>query len=323
MILSGIVFGLISSLTFGILDILIVSTSRTTGVLQSLLLAQTVSAAILSLCLLQVFISGISLQLFFSLLMVGCLLGAVNTLANWSLYKGLELGPIAVISPISASYGLVTALLALFIFNEALFPLQYIAMVIIFLSLILSSLKVSFKISFKSFKLLGRLAKKKQRVQLISPSDLFLRIQKMRKSQYKGLLFGFISMLCFGIEFFGISIATAHFGPLQPILWSRLCSIFILLIYALCKKNRVWKKVNLKQLGIIALVGILDTAGMIWYDLGTSQGSTSVIAALSSTYTLIPTLAGVIFYHERLPRAQWVWIGLLIIGILLFSLPIH
>lgn len=315
MILSGIVFGLTSSLTFGILDILIVSTSRTTGVLQSLMLAQAISAGILLLYLLQVFISGISLQLFFSLLLVGSLLGAVNTLANLSLYKGLELGPIAVVSPISASYGLVTALLALFIFHEALFPLQYLAIALIALSLVFSSLK--------GFRMLVVLAQKKRQVRFISPSHLLLPIQKIHDSQYKGLLFGFISMLCFGLEFFGISVATQHFGPLQPILWSRLCSVCILLIYALRKPNHVWKKINLKQLGVIALIGVLDTIGMAWYDLGTGRSATSVIAALSSTYTVLPMLVGVVIYHERLSLSQWVWIVLLITGILLFSLPIH
>lgn len=141
MILSGIVFGLTSSLTFGILDILIALTSRKTGVFQSLVIAQAISAVILLFYLMHIFVSGISLQLFFSLLFVGVLLGAVNTLANLSLYKGLELGPIAVVSPISASYGLVTALLALFIFHETLLPLQYVAIALITLSLVLSSLK--------------------------------------------------------------------------------------------------------------------------------------------------------------------------------------
>jgi drug/metabolite transporter (DMT)-like permease len=318
MILSGIMFGLTCSLTFGILDILIASTSRTTGVLQSLILAQAISAGILLLSLLQVFVVGISLQLFLSLLFVGGLLGVVNTLANLSLYKGLELGPIAIVSPISASYGLVTALLALFIFHEAIFPLQYLAISLIALSLVLSSLE--------GFRGLAVGTQKKQRFQLISLPHLFLRARKIHINKYKGLLFGLISMLCFGLEFFGISVATAHFGPLQPILWSRLCSVVILLIYASRKPkpNHVWKKINLKQLGVIALIGFLDTIGMAWYDLGTTgKSTTSVIAALSSTYTLLPTLVGVVIYHERLPFSQWVWIGLLIAGILLFSLPIH
>ena len=152
---------------------------------------------------------------------------------------------------------------------------------------------------------------------------MFLRTRKINVHQYGGLFFGFISMLCFGLEFFGISVATEHFGPLQPILWSRLCSVFMLLIYASRSQTRVWKDINVKQLGVIALIGILDTIGMAWYDLGTGRSATSVIAALSSTYTLLPTLVGVLFYRERLPLSQWVWIGLLIAGILLFSLPIY
>ena len=46
--------------------------------------------------------------------------GAFATLAFYSLYRGLELGPVAIVSPVTAAYSAITLLLAVVLLNEHL-----------------------------------------------------------------------------------------------------------------------------------------------------------------------------------------------------------
>src|SRR5437660_4788303 len=96
---SGVVLGLISSFAFGLLDVLIAFASRFIGMVLSLVLAQAISACILLLAVIDAFTSGLSVQVLPMLLLVGIGLGAVNAFANLSLYKGLAVGPIALVCP--------------------------------------------------------------------------------------------------------------------------------------------------------------------------------------------------------------------------------
>jgi uncharacterized membrane protein len=96
--------------------------------------------------------------------------------------------------------------------------------------------------------------------------------------------------------------------------------VILLLCYACRKRTNIWRGLSLKHLGIIALIGLFDTLGMVWYDIGTGQSATSIVATLSSTYMLIPTLLGIIIYRERLKRLQWMGVGSIILGVILLSL---
>ncbi len=364
MIPQGILLGLSSAVAFGLLEALISFASRSIGTMHSLVLAQAVSAGILLMYLLMVFRSGIGVQpeALPILLLVGAGLGLVNSLANLSLYKGLSIGPVSLVSPISASYGLVTTVLAVCLLHDTLSPLQSVAVVLtlagvtlagtdgkrigisplasqtgVYLLLFVSACALSLVTGGMLFLVLswvGMGAWIAHFLSLIESVGMGLccclaflpafRLPPLRQwwahQQRGGLLFGVGAMLGFGIEFFSLSLATTYLGPTQPILWSRLCSVALLLIYASHKRVRGWGEIKLKHVGIIAAIGALDTLGMIWYDLGTSQSATSIVVTLSSTYTILPTLVGVVAYRERLALTQWGGVCALVGGVVGLSL---
>lgn len=359
----GVLLGLTSSLAFGLLDVLISFASRFIGLMLSLVLAQAISASILLLALIDAFASGLSIQSLPMLLLFGGGLGAMNAFANLSLYKGLALGPIALVSPISASYGLVTTILAVVLFHEVLSPLQGIAILLvlvgIFLSTIDSKQMMSSIFTLQTCRRLVSLlltVKGSLTVEIIVfislswtgvsrkvvlPSTFWVTISAftflglvflpyyfytivkrwwvLNGVKYVGIVFALCSTLGFGVEFFCSSVVTEQLGPVQPILWSRVCSLFILLIYAFYKQERGWRDIKLKYFAVIALIGLLDTLGMFWYNLGTSLGATSIVATLSSTYMLLPMLVGVFVYRERLAPIQWSGVGSLMIGVIVLS----
>ncbi len=360
----GVILGLGSSITFGLLDVLISFASRFIGMLLSLVIAQAISALVLLFVLVDAFTPGLSIHTLPVLLFVGVGLGTVNAFANLSLYKGLAIGPLALVSPISASYGLVTTLLAVYLFHEVLGPLQSIAISLILAGIFLAatdsrhfSLSLFIQQAYRhlvSLSLIGIIATCIELIMviglswagvpfwLILPLSLFvslcalvflalvflpfLSFSSMRlwwslhRAKYIGLLFALGSTVGFGVEFLGNSIATVSLGPVQPILWSRLCSLIILLIYATRKQVRGWSNIKLSHLGVIALIALLDTLGMFWYNLGTSQSATSIVAMLSSTYMLLPMLVGIFVYRERLAPLQWSGVGSLMIGVVMLSL---
>ena len=128
MVPLGILLGLSSAVAFGLLDSLISIASRYISIVQTIVLAQAISVLVLLFYLVIFFksaaiFSPADLPL---LLFVGGGLGIINTLANLSLYRGLALGPVAIISPIAASYGLVTTSLAVFVYHDVLSMLQWL-----------------------------------------------------------------------------------------------------------------------------------------------------------------------------------------------------
>lgn len=289
MIPLGILLGLSSAVAFGFLDSLISIASRYISIVQTIVLAQAISVLVL-LFYLVIFFKSVAI---FSpaylplLLLVGGGLGIINTLANLSLYRGLALGPVAIISPIAASYGLVTTVLAVFVYHDVLSVLQCLAIGLVFGGIVLA----------------------------VTDSKRFA-LPKLSE----GILFGLGAMLGFGIEFFVLSAAATRLGPTQPLMWSRLCSVIFLLAYAWRKQVTGWRSIPLKHLAIILLIGLFDTAGMVWFDMGTSRSATSIVATLSSTYMLIPTLLGIIVYRERLVRLQWMGVCSIILGVVLLSI---
>ncbi len=361
---SGVLLGLTSSLAFGLLDVLISFASRFIGMVLSLVLAQAISACILLLALLDAFTStsGLSFQSLPMFLCVGGGLGVINAFANLSLYKGLAVGPIALVSPISASYGLVTTTLAVLLFHEILSPLQGVALSLVLAGILLSAVdsrQVTSTLTLQPYRhvvslllLAGGVLAVEMVVfigfswmgmvrWLILPASLFVTAcaivffclvllptisdislkqwWELNKWKYVGILYALGSTVGFGLEFFGSSLVTEQLGPVQPLLWSRLCSLIILLIYAFFKQVRGWRDIKLKYFAVIALIGLLDTLGMFWYNLGTSLGATSIVATLSSTYMLLPMLVGVFIYRERLAPIQWSGVVSLVVGVIILS----
>lgn len=362
MVSPDVLLGLTSSLAFGLLDVLISFASRFIGMVLSLVLAQAISVGILLLALIDAFTSGLSIQALPMLLLVGSGLGAINAFANLSLYKGLAVGPIALVSPISASYGLVTTSLAVLLFHEILSPLQGIAISLVLAGIFLSAVDSNRVTSTRPLQPYRRLVSllllaggalavgmvvfmglSWMRVTrwLVLPTSLFVTTcaitflglvllptsgasikqwWALNKWKHMGIVYALGSTIGFGLEFFGNSLVTEQLGPVQPLLWSRLCSLFILLVYAFCKQVRGWRDIKLQYLGVIALIGLLDTLGMFWYNLGTSLGATSIVATLSSTYMLLPMLVGVFLYRERLAPIQWSGVASLVVGVIILSI---
>ena len=355
----AIVFGLVSALMFGLLDICIAHTTRMIGMMYTLVLAHALAAAILVLYLFahtSSITAGIQPDTFPLLLCIGGALGIVSCLTNLSLYKGLEMGPLAIISPVAASYGLITVFLTGIVLHEFPSPMGSLVFLLIIGGMILMTNtrkrtrvplpRFSFSRSLLPFFGLTMI------LSCITVTIVFALLHwleiniwlalvccivesigivlacclahapTMAFSQWwtnhglqSGILFGIGAMIGFGVEYFLLSLASTHLGPIHPVALSRLCSALFLFTYTRNQRMRGWGEIKLKHVGFIILIGLLDILGTIFYDVGSGQ-STVLVAALSSTYPILPFLFGVIRYHEKVSIRQWSGVGIMILGMI-------
>ncbi|MFL5693559.1 MAG: EamA family transporter [Ktedonobacteraceae bacterium] len=72
--------------------------------------------------------------------------------------------------------------------------------------------------------------------------------------------------------------------------------------------------------GLAAAVGLLETIGLLLYSEATHIAATSIVAAISSCFALIPLVFGMTVFHERPTKQQVVGVCMVITGLMLLAL---
>jgi drug/metabolite transporter (DMT)-like permease len=72
--------------------------------------------------------------------------------------------------------------------------------------------------------------------------------------------------------------------------------------------------------GLIAAVGIFDTAAFICSNLGLGTGHVSIVTVLGSLFGAVTVFLGWIFLREHVGKTQWVGVFLIFVGIILVSI---
>ena len=123
--------------------------------------------------------------------------------------------------------------------------------------------------------------------------------------------------LGFGLFFILIARASAE-AVIWPLVFARISSVVIILLVGLLLRRI--DKPALDQLPIIALAGIFDTSGNIFYILATRYGRLDIAAVLSSFYPAATVFLASILLKERLTRHQWIGVILVILAVVLIAI---
>lgn len=308
----GIGLALIVALCWGSADIVATVAARRQGTFATTLLSLIVSSTVLLLfgwlALPQLLvgrgpspvISGLGLGL-------GFLTGILAAVGYFSLYRGLELGPMAIVSPITAADGVVGAILAVLFLRNGLSFWQTVMMLVVFVGMVCASL---------------------------DPTDVqrFVKAGGATSLFKGGIWWGLLAMLSFGVMLFSIGLLSATWGWYLPILYIRTVAALTLLSFALWRVSRlrrsgkaasstITKRSQLTCVGIslAILVGLLETAGLLMYSLDTQLASTSLASVLSSSWGIIPLLAGIVLFRERPLMQQMFGIVLVVGGLFLLA----
>jgi drug/metabolite transporter (DMT)-like permease len=212
--------------------------------------------------------------------------GAIAAIAYVALYRALELGPIALVSPIVAAYAVPPVVLAVLLLDEALAGIVLAGVIVTLAGVALSS------------------------------SDL--RRARTEGSSRAGVPLAVLAMLLFGLASFVLGRESQVLGWLPASTIGRLFSVLALLVLALVRRPEV--RGGAAALGGAALVGLADISGIALYTIGTERGLIAIVTAASATFVIIPVAAGIAFLGERPAPNQLAGVGLVVGGLLMLGL---
>ncbi len=283
---AGIALGLAAALAWGLNDYFVALAARRTGVLRTVLGFHVIATALLAVAALgSGALDGMSVTQAAVLFGVG----ALGATAYLLFFRALAIGPISIVSPIVSGYAAITVLLAVFVLGERLSGAQTLAVVVAMLGVVLAS------------------------------TDL-RSLRTIHRSALVGVALAVAAMIWISGFVFGISYYSTDLGWLAPIFVGRGFSTILLGLFALRGSGWHWPDRSPGLLGLIALVGILDTLGYVAFNLGAQREDTALVATASTPYAVVPVIMGVALLGERPAPNQWLGVGTVISGLVLLGL---
>lgn len=209
--------------------------------------------------------------------------GACGVGALYCLYRGLAVGAISVVVPVSSLCALVPVL-AGFAIGEVLRPIQVVGILLAISGGVMVSLEKNTDADKKSFA--------------------------------AGILPALGAALGFGVFFVVMDLA----GTVDPI-WAAMISrssFFLFLLPAVLLK-RPCLKVKTTHLPAVFAIGILDGSAALAYTIATTKGLLSLVSVISSLYPAVSVLLAAFILKERLRGLQFFGVTLAITGVTLIS----
>jgi len=212
----------------------------------------------------------------------GGLAGVFGVLGLIALYEGLSRGRMGIVAPLSA---IVTALIPISFafFKEGLPRVPQILGLVLALS-----------------------------------SVWLLSFSKTKEKRYRHTEFTLplLSGIGFGLFFILIDRAIQE-SVLWPLVGTRCVSLLMMSILFIASSNaRVPEK---SQLPFIALAGICDVMGNMFFALATSIGRLDISAMLSSLFPAATVTLAWFFLKEKLNRHQWLGVAVALVALFLIS----
>jgi drug/metabolite transporter (DMT)-like permease len=280
------IFGLGAAFAWGSADFGVALVARRIGSFATLVLAQLAGIVFFSMLALT---SAASLPRFHPGLLVLPVIGISGALSYVAFYRALELGPIALVSPIAAGYAAIVIALSLIFLHEHVAPLALLGAGVTIGGVILASTDL------RRLPVEGRRAK-------------------------GGVFFALLAMVGFGVGGFLIGLFAEDTGWFGTIYLSRLGSAATLAaILATTGIGRL-RAAGLRSSVPALLIGVMDIGGFALYARGAEVGRVSITAAASVIYPMIPILVGVAYLRERPAMNQWVGVAAVGTGLVLLAL---
>jgi drug/metabolite transporter (DMT)-like permease len=194
--------------------------------------------------------------------------GVVGTAGLLAFYRGLAIGTMGVVAPISATAPLVPVVVGV-ARGERPSTLQGLGVGLAIVGIVLAS---------------------RERTEA-----------RARAPLAAGALLGGVAAACFGAALLALDAASARDAYWAPI-GLRLASTA--LVFGAVAVLRPPLEVPRTILPLLALVGLLDAAGTILFAIASTHGLVSVISVLVSLYPVVIVALARVVLHERLAREQ-------------------
>jgi len=212
--------------------------------------------------------------------LTGTLLGAAYAVY----YTGLQRGSVAVVTGVGSGWLVVSVLIAVLAFGEALTAAQTLAIVL----------------------MLGGVA-------LISTQ------RTVASGGASGLGWGVLAMLTLGGALAMWKPLTEAAGPAMSVLVVRLIAAGSLYVYFRARGGRPRLPLGSGTWRILATAAALDGAGFVAYNIGLDGAPLTVIAPLAAAHPLATIALAAVLLRERLTLAQGAGVGLTVSAVMALS----
>jgi drug/metabolite transporter (DMT)-like permease len=225
------------------------------------------------------------------------LAGVLNTASGLALYRSFEVGVLALVAPIAASYPVLTVMLSLES-GERLTPTHASGVAAAILGVILAA--VTFAPSGSA-----------PAESAPSPHH--------RRHLLRGVPWAIAAAVGFGFLFWVLGFRVMpEFGGFASVWIIRLSTLVLLTIMVLPLRQPAAPPEG-STLWLIAAIGVTDTAAFIANNLALKYQEVAIASVLSSLYGAVTVLLAAVFLREKLERTQWAGVALIFLGIALVS----
>jgi drug/metabolite transporter (DMT)-like permease len=313
----GILLGLLTAVTWGSSDFLARFTARRIGSLRTTLYMQLVGLVLLTISLPWIggwghLFDGSGWQPW----AWGVLAGALNGISSLSLYRSFEVGKLAVVAPLSASYPALTVAIAVFT-GEHLSAMRAAG-----IALILAGVIVVVRNEVEADTVeQDHIEPHNVERECVAPDSVSVPSRAApKKKAASGIGAAMISAVGFGVLFWLLGNRVVPRVGFASTVWmirltsSALCAIVIVAMkqpIALRRKDSVW----LWLLGM----GVLDSGAFVLNNLGMQLEQVSVVSVLASLYGAVTVLLSTVVLREKMSRWQWLGVFAIFAGIALIS----
>jgi len=291
----GILFGLLTALSWGSADLLARFATRRIGTFRAMLYMQLTGLLLLTVALRWMggwgHLSGYGWKPW----AWGICAGVLNTSATLALYRSFEIGKISIVAPISASYPALTMLLAA-LTGERLTVARLGGLLLILLGV---------AIVVRGGKNSGN----------ANPLDPKAKPGK----RHRGVGWAFLSALGFGFLFWVLGIrAVPLLGRAQTVWLIRLTSVVLTaLVVLVLRQPRTLPEARARW--TVLGMGLLDTSAYVLNNYGMQLEQVSVVSVLSSLYGAVTVGLAATILGEKVRKTQWMGIVAIFAGIVVIS----
>jgi drug/metabolite transporter (DMT)-like permease len=283
------IYGLGSAFGFGMADLLGAISSRRIGVPVTLFIIQLVDVAALSALLLTPLPESLDASRAGWIAILAS--GALGTISFFCFYRSLQLGPVAIVGPVFASYASISVILSVVLIGERLSGLAMLGVVSTIGGVVLASV--------------GRAPR-----------------AGGRRESWGGIPFALAATVTWGVAAYLIGRYAQETGWFLPVYGSRLVELAgvggaIVLLSATGRRPR---SPDTTDTAIAAGAGLADVTAVALFARGSEVGLVSIVSAVSATFPLVLVVAGVTLFRERPTSRQWIGVLATVAGLVLLGL---
>jgi drug/metabolite transporter (DMT)-like permease len=317
------IYGLIAAAGWGVSSVAAAQAARRMGTLAALLISQVTGTVALTAVLAVMRPHLLSLP---SATMWGLAGAGFFSLVGWlTYYRALEHGPVGIVSGAAATYGGVTALLALLVLGEPLGKYVGVGDALAVVGVAAAAMQapgIRKRVRAGNGVWGAGGPGGGNAVSVVGGAGgpgggSGIGGGLARHGTWAGVMLAIVSAVTYGTGAFWLGTYAASAGWLVSALVVDIIAVTVLAAALICKRER--PRGGIGMAWAIA-AGLAESAALVAFARGGQAGQIAITAAVSSTYPLIPLAFGLVLFRERLSALQVMGVCVAVTGLTLVSM---